>query len=290
MTGSINELGGFYWNRIKFVGVLNSFLMRYLILKTKILFGTSILLACSYLIIAALNNVPAPDREPDARVQSVSEADFQATPRTRVDERSDNQGIHELFPTNQPNEIAPEEVIIEYGDFVHVKEYRRECTKRINVIGAGRSELVETCERRFEFDHSYSGFTDTQLAQIAKTDGQAAYLLAHRKLIDPAPGQSQDIEGGLNDLMSAIIRGGGQQAFSLLLDESVFSPYRDLDSFFLWSYVGSELGLLTEEQDNRHRMFSAGTSNTDHAYIRNEAKKIADLLRSQRLIVMGTEF
>jgi len=192
---------------------------------------------------------------------------------------------------NSQNKSDPnfEEVELVYGSFVEVKEFRRNCSTTINVLGRDKFDVVESCDRRFEFDHPYATFTDEQLAQIAPTDGEAAFLLAHRKLIVPSPGR-QDIEGGLNNVMSAVIRGGGSQAFSLLLDETVFSPYHDLESFILWSSVGQELGLLTEFQEARLSNVLMGATHLDLESISSQSEKMSKLLRSQRLIVTGSEF
>lgn len=237
-----------------------------------------------------LDPMQVPIQELDVPVQP-SPKSAPTTSRGIVDGSSpEKPDLVARTPDNRSGSSSQDEVLVEYGEFVPVKEYRRDCSRGIHLLGGDESELIETCTRRFEFDHSYADFTDSQLSQIAQNDGQAAFLLAHRQLIDPSEGQTQDIEAGLNNVISAIIHGGGQQAFSLLLDEKVFSPYQDNDSFFLWSYVGSELGLLADDQEKRLRMFSSVTANIEYDRLRERAIEIANRIRSQRLIVTGTEF
>lgn len=180
--------------------------------------------------------------------------------------------------------------VVEYGDFVKVREYRRRCQTVLNVLGPGQGDEVTTCERKFEFDHPYALFTDAQLAQIAGTDGEAAYILAHRELFPAEPGVARDIEAGVNNVLDAMIRGAEGQALDLLLDESVFSPYTDLRSFLLWSMVGEQLGIASTGQIERLQKFEEATTLTDIETIERKAAEIAGLLREQRLIVLGTEF
>ena len=180
--------------------------------------------------------------------------------------------------------------VVAYGDFVRVREYRRRCETVLNVLGPGGGDEVTTCERKFEFDHPYALFTDAQLAQIASTDGEAAYILAHRQLMPAQPGAARDIEAGVNNVLAAMIRGAEGQALDLLLDDSVFSPYTDLRSFLLWSTVGEQLGIASTEQIERLLKFRETTTLTDIEAIEQKAAEIADLLRKQRLIVLGTEF
>lgn len=183
-----------------------------------------------------------------------------------------------------------DEVAYRYGDFVPVTEYRWNCQPGIYYISPQLFDTIEKCERRFEIDHPYALFTDEQLQQIAPTDGEAAFILAHRQLIDLPPGHKPDIESGLNNVMSAIIRGGDRQAFGLLFDPTIFSPYNDSHSYMVWSYVGIDLGLLSEPQiDQFHRAEATYTPDKLRS-IMDEAQQISDLLRRQRLIVMGTEF
>ena len=180
--------------------------------------------------------------------------------------------------------------VVEYGDFVSVREYRRRCKAVINVLGAGEGDEVTTCERKFEFDHPYALFTDAQLAQIASTDGEAAFILAHRQLYPAEPGGTQDIEAGVNNVLDAMIRGAEGQALDLLLDEAVFSPHSDLRSFLLWSMVGERLDIASPAQIERMLIFKEATTLDDIEAIEHKAAEIADLLRQQRLIVLGTEF
>ena len=180
--------------------------------------------------------------------------------------------------------------VVEYGDFVSVREYRRRCKTVINVLGAGEGDEVTTCERKFEIDHPYALFTDAQLAQIASTDGEAAFILAHRQLYPAEPGGTQDIEAGVNNVLDAMIRGAEGQALDLLLDEAVFSPHTDLRSFLLWSMVGERLDIASPAQIERMLIFKEATTLDDIEAIERKAAEIADLLRQQRLIVLGTEF
>ena len=180
--------------------------------------------------------------------------------------------------------------VVEYGDFVRMREYRRRCKTVINVLGAGEGDEVTTCERKFEIDHPYALFTDAQLAQIASTDGEAAFILAHRQLYPAEPGGTQDIEAGVNNVLDAMIRGAEGQALDLLLDEAVFSPHSDLRSFLLWSMVGERLEIASPAQIERMLIFKEATTLNDIEAIEYKAAEIADLLRQQRLIVLGTEF
>ena len=180
--------------------------------------------------------------------------------------------------------------VVEYGEFVSVREYRRKCETVLHFLGAGEGDEVTTCERKFEIDHPYALFTDAQLEQIAGTDGEAAFVLAHRQLFPREPGRAQDIESGVNNLLDAMIRGAEEQALDLMLDESVFSPYTNLRSFLLWSMVGEQLGIAGPEQIERMLAFRSAAANTDIEAIEQNAAEIASLLREQRLIVLGTEF
>jgi hypothetical protein len=180
--------------------------------------------------------------------------------------------------------------IIEYGEFVSVREYRRNCETVLHFLGAGEGDEVTTCERKFEIDHPYALFTDAQLAQIAASDGEAAFVLAHRQLFPAEPGGSRDIESAVNNLLGAMIRGGERQALDLMLDEAVFSPHTDLRSFLLWTMVGEQLGIASPEQVGRMLVFRDVASHTDIESIEQKAAEIAGLLRDQRLIVLGTEF
>ena len=180
--------------------------------------------------------------------------------------------------------------VIEYGDFVSVREFRRRCKTMINVLGAGEGDEVTSCERKFEIDHPYALFTDAQLAQIASADGEAAFILAHRQLYPAEPGGTQDIEAGVNNVLGAMIRGAEGQALDLLLDEAVFSPHTDLRSFLLWSMVGERLDIASPAQIERMLIFKTATTLDDIEAIERKAAEIADLLRQQRLIVLGTEF
>jgi hypothetical protein len=159
--------------------------------------------------------------------------------------------------------------VVEYGDFVTVREYRRNCKAVRHFLGSGDGEEVTTCERKFEIDHPYALFTNAQLAQIASTDGEAAYILAQRQLFPAEPGGTRDIESGVNNVLGAMIRGAEGQALDLLLDESVFSP---------------------QAQVERMLMFRDRTALTDFAEIQQKAAEISGLIRDQRLIVLGTEF
>ena len=180
--------------------------------------------------------------------------------------------------------------MVEYGDFVRVREYRRKCQTVLHFLGAGEGDEVTSCERRFEFDHPYALFTDAQLAQIARTDGEAAFILAHRQLYPAEPGAAPDIEAGVNNVLSAMIRGAEGQALDLLLDDSVFSPHADLESFLLWATVGYRLDIASPEQVERLLKFKGVARLGDIEEIEQKAAEIADLLREQRLIVLGTEF
>lgn len=182
------------------------------------------------------------------------------------------------------------EAVFHYGEFVPVTEYRWNCQPGIYYISPELFDTIEKCERRFEIDHPYALFTDEQLEQIAPTDGEAAFILAHRQLIDVPSGQKPDIEAGLNNVMSAIIRGGDRQAFGLLFDPTIFSPYNDSHSYMLWSYVGIDLGLLSDAQIEQFDRAEATYTPDKLRSIMDEAQQISDLLRRQRLIVMGTEF
>ena len=192
--------------------------------------------------------------------------------------------------TSPPPVDADAWQVVEYGDFVSVREFRRRCKTVINVLGAGEGDEVTTCERKFEIDHPYALFTDEQLAQIASTDGEAAFILAHRQLYPVEPGGTQDIEAGVNNVLDAMIRGAEGQALDLLLDEAVFSPHSDLRSFLLWSMVGERLDIASPAQIERMLIFKEATTLDDIEAIERKAAEIADLLRQQRLVVLGTEF
>jgi hypothetical protein len=180
--------------------------------------------------------------------------------------------------------------LIEYGDFVNIREYRRNCETVLHFLGAGEGDEVTTCERRFEIDHPYALFTDAQLLQIASTDGEAAFILAHRQLFPAEPDGTRNVEAGVNNLLDAMIRGAESQALDLMLDESVFSPHTNLRSFLLWSMVGEQLDIASPEQIERMRKFERASTLTDIDSIEQKAAEIAGLLREQRLIVLGTEF
>lgn len=180
--------------------------------------------------------------------------------------------------------------VVEYGDFVRVREYRRDCETSLHFLGTGAGDEVTTCERKFEIDHPYALFTDAQLAQIAGTDGEAAFILAQRRLFPSGPGRTQDIENGVNNVLDAMIRGAEGQALDLLLDETVFSPHTDLRSFLLWSMVGERLGIASPEQNRRLGIFRDAAALADIEAIEQKAAEIAGLLKEQRLIVLGTEF
>jgi len=180
--------------------------------------------------------------------------------------------------------------VVEYGDFVTVREFRRNCKTVLHFLGGSDGDEVTTCERKFEIDHPYALFTDAQLAQISSTDGEAAFILAHRQLNPAEPGGTRDIESGVNNVLDAMIRGAEGQALDLILDESVFSPHSDLRSFLLWSMVGEQLGIASPEQIERMLYFRDATTLTDIEQIEQKATEIAGLLREQRLIVLGTEF
>lgn len=180
--------------------------------------------------------------------------------------------------------------LVEYGDFVRVREYRRRCETVLHFLGDREGDEVTACERKFEIDHPYALFTDAQLAQIAGTDGEAAFVLAHRQLFPAEPGGTQDVEAGVNNVLDAMIRGAEGQALDLLLDESVFSPHTDLGSFLLWSMVGERLDIASPAQVERLLKFRSTASIEDIEAIEHKAAEIAGLLREQRLIVLGTEF
>jgi len=101
---------------------------------------------------------------------------------------------------------------------------------------------------------------------------------------------TQDIEAGVNNVLDAMIRGAEGQALDLLLDEAVFSPHTDLRSFLLWSMVGERLDIASPAQIERMLIFKEATTLDDIEAIERKAAEIADLLRQQRLIVLGTEF
>jgi hypothetical protein len=227
--------------------------------------------------------VPASPAEPAVReAPPVAESETPARPKRAPQTTADNASDTRADPDAWE--------VVEYGDFVKVREYRRRCETVLNVLGPGEGDEVTTCERKFEIDHPYALFTDAQLAQIAGTDGEAAYILAHRQLFPPEPGAAQDIEAGVNNVLGAMIRGAEGQALNLLLDDAVFSPYTDPRSFLLWSMVGEQLGIASPEQVERLQKFEETSKLADIETIEKKAAEIAGLLREQRLIVLGTEF
>lgn len=230
-------------------------------------------------------DTPAPASPPEPRA-SEAQIEVESDAPVPVDRAATTTPADTAPPRRDPDTWE----VVEYGDFVRVREYRRRCETVLNVLGAGEGDEVTTCERRFEIDHPYALFTDAQLAQIAKTDGEAAFILAHRQLFPAGPGDTQDIEAGVNNVMSAMIRGAEGEALDLLLDDAVFSPQTDLRSFLLWSMVGQRLDIASPEQVERLLKFTDATTIEDVESIERNAAEIAELLRQQRLIVLGTEF
>ena len=252
-----------------------------------ILFGLVLLSGMVWLVMEGWSR---DDRSPSA---SLPAPPFRETPGgTEIELPAPSQPA---VPTTQGNAAdAPRDAheweLVEYGSFVTVREFRRNCKTVLHFLGGGEGDEVTTCERKFEIDHPYALFTDAQLAQIAETDGEAAFVLAHRQLFPPAPNGTRNIESAVNHLLDAMIRGAESQALDLLLDESVFSPHTNLSSFLLWSMVGEQLDIASREQIERMRTFERVATATDIAAIERNAAEIAGLLREQRLIVLGTEF
>lgn len=177
----------------------------------------------------------------------------------------------------------------EYGDFVRITEQRSECSTEAHIYSAGRRFVEETCIRQYQFDHPYAYFSDEQLEQIAATDGEAAFILAHRQLVS-GPEDARDTEAGLNNVLSAVLRGGGKQAFSLLFEGDAFSPHEDLEGYLLWATVGSNLDLLTEQESERLDSVWGVSPHIDADAITTRAIEIQELLANQRLIVVGETF
>lgn len=199
--------------------------------------------------------------------------------------------------TATSNELVATEngdVIRTWGSFVRAKDIAVNC-----VEAYGRTR----CESRTIFDHPYSEFSDEQLSQIYETDAVAAYLYAHRLLIQSSEGKYRRLEEGFNVAIVAVIRSGEQQAFDLILHEDVLIggisldpttrsiDYSALEDRMLWLFVGDQLNLLSATHSAELRSRSEQLSpHVDITAIRGHAEEISNLFRQQKLIVVGDTF
>ena len=199
----------------------------------------------------------------------------------------------------------------EWGDFIRARDIRINCRAVQSVVrNVPRPEDYFTkCHLKTEFDHPYAEFTDRQLEQIADYDAEAAYLLAHRLLIQPSVnGQippAADPSVGLSHAMNALIISGEQQVYDLLLDGRHFRNWMvwstvggepsekqviEKQEEYIWTKAGLNLGFVAEE-DRRWRKLSRQMSSYrdyfDFEEMDATAQRISDGVAKRRSMITG---
>lgn len=197
----------------------------------------------------------------------------------------------------------------EWGDFIKAKDIRINCR---NVRSAVRDvprpeDFFRKCDHFTEFDHPYAGFTDEQLEQIANVDAAAAYLLAHRLLIQPSQGHTieQNPQRGLSHAMNALVRTGEKQVFKLLIDGRHFKnrldwatvdgvpssrEIREKEEEYVWSRAGYNIGFIADDDYGWKRLLR--TMQRFERYfdmddLDSQAAKISDGITKNRSLVTG---
>lgn len=197
----------------------------------------------------------------------------------------------------------------EWGDFIKAKDIRIDCRDvRLVVREVPRPEdYSRKCGHFTEFDHPYAGFTDEQLEQIANYDAAAAYLLAHRLLIQPSQGSTvgQNPERGLSHAMNALVQTGEKQVFDLLIEGRHFKNWsvwatvngvpnareiREKEEEYVWYRAGHNIGLIADDDYGWKRLL--GTMQRFESYfdmdeLNSRAAIISDGIKRQRSLVTG---
>lgn len=226
---------------------------------------------------------------------------------------SPEPGLHPYGTTNESSEVdgalIDGTVAREWGDFIKAKDIRIDCRDVRQVIRAQPrpEDYRRECGHVTVFDHPYAGFTDAQLEQIADYDAEAAYLIAHRLLIQPSQGNTidQNPQRGLSYAMYALVQTGEKQVFDLMLAgrhfrnwavwstvDGVPSPreIREKEEEYIWSKAGHNLGLV-DDDDYRWRRLLGVMRRFESYFDQNElnarATEISDGVMERRSRVMG---
>ncbi len=208
-----------------------------------------------------------------------------------------------LPPTRQrDNEVEDEKDLVDgvmfrkWGDFIKAKDFRSNCrTERQVIRDVPKPEDYFTrCGFRTEFDHPYALFTDEQLEQIADNDWEAAYLLAHRLLIQPSPGKSRDEnpQKGLSYAMNALVHTAEKQIFDLLIQARRFKgrpvwytvdgvpsarEIRQKAEEYVWHKAGHDLGFI-DDDDYQWRKLHGQMERFEEYFDMNELNSRAETL------------
>jgi len=221
-----------------------------------------------------------------------------------------------LPPTEKIDESPQDEdnlvdgtVAREWGDFIKAKDIRIKCRTVQSVVrDVPRPEdYYRKCLHLTEFDHPYAGFTDEQLEQIADYDAEAAYLLAHRLLIQPSPGNTFDEnpERGLSYAMNALVQTGEKQVFDLMIEGRHFKNWkvwatlngvpntreiREKAEEYIWYKAGHNLGFIKDDGYRWTKLLGIMQrfeSYFDMNELNAQAREISDGVTRQRSLVAG---
>ncbi len=197
----------------------------------------------------------------------------------------------------------------EWGDFIKAKDIRIKCRTVQSVVrDVPRPEdFYRDCRHFTEFDHPYALFTDEQLEQIASYDAEAAYLLAHRLLIQPSRGNTIDEnpERGLSYAMKALVQTGEKQVFDLMIEGRHFKNWkvwatlngvpntreiREKAEEYIWYKAGHNIGFIKND-DHRWTKLLGIMQRFESYFDMNElnaqAKEISDGVTHRRSLVAG---
>jgi len=166
-------------------------------------------------------------------------------------------------------ELVDGTVASAWGDFVPARTIRKNCRKIQEVIRSvpHEEDFTTKCDHETVFDHPYASFSDDQLLQIANSDAEAAYLIAHRLLLQPSADKKlgRDPRPGLDFARKALVLSGEKQVFELILAGWHFKNFqvwasangqptpdqvqRKANEYF-WFKLGRNLGFI-EDMDAR---------------------------------------
>ena len=211
--------------------------------------------------------------------------------------------------TQNEEELRDGAIVREWGDFIKAMDIRVNCqAEQVVIRDVPRPEdFVRKCDVATRFDHPYAAFTDDQLEQIAGHDAEAAYLLAHRLLMQPSPGNSIDPnpEQGLTYALNALVQTGEKQVFDLLIDGRHFRNWQvwhtlngvpnsrqiqEREEEYVWYRAGNNLGFIGDD-DNQWKKITDSVRRYESYFDLDEldarAQDISDGILRQRSMVTG---
>jgi len=203
--------------------------------------------------------------------------------------------------TLHSRQIQDGDVISHWGDFVVFKNIAKNCAYVTRELRRGNEVSFEDewhCESETVADHPYGMLDNSQLEQIASTDGVAALILGLR--LKSQAKEIEEYQEAIRYLHSSVLLTGESQAYETLMEQQdILLGVRYLNgrpestanaNSYVWAKAGQRLGLVDQEKVLRIRNGVIADDSLNLESLDTMAADLAQQFNEQRQSLIGEIF